>query len=130
MNKKGQSAIEFIILVGAVFFFFIAFSFAIQGNIADKTKEKRDLIINDIGLTVQDEVNLASQSSDGYLREFKVPPNLLGYEYDISIVDGWVYVRTTNGKHATAYPLAPVIGEIQKGTNRIRKESGQVYLNS
>ena len=130
MNKKAQSAIEFVILVGAMLFFFLAFLFAIQGNIADKVKENKNLVTKEIALTVQNEINLASESSDGYYREFEIPNNILGTDYDITVTEGLVYVRTIDGKHAIALPVPEVIGDVSQGTNVIRKEEGAVYLNS
>jgi len=129
MNNKAQSAIEFIILVGAVFFFFIAFLFAIQLNIVDKTRENKNLITQELALTVQDEINLAVESSDGYYREFTIPEKLVNLDYEINITAGTVYVRTVNGEYALALPVANVTGDVQKGTNVIRRENGVVYLN-
>jgi len=130
VKSKAQSAIEFVILVGAVLFFFVVFLLAVQFNISDKARENRNLVVQEIALRVQDEVNLASQSSDGYYREFKIPENVLGLEYDINLTEDLVYVRTTNGKYAIALPVTEVIGNVLKGDNVIRKDTGQVYLNS
>ena len=58
--KKAQTAIEFVVLVGIVLFFFTGFFLLVQENMSDKIMEKRDLIIKDIALGVQDEVNLAA----------------------------------------------------------------------
>lgn len=129
-SVKGQSAVEFIILVSAVLFFFIAFAFAIQANIASKTNEKKDVVAKDTALTLQAEIDLAHQSTDGYYRKFRLPGMILDSDYEISIVEGLVYVRTLDGKHATAYPVADVFGDPLKGENYIRRDSGQVYLNS
>ncbi|MCH7568389.1 MAG: hypothetical protein IIA87_03125 [Nanoarchaeota archaeon] len=127
--RKAQSAIEFVILVGAVFFFFIIFLFAIQSNISDKIRENLNLAVQEIALTVQDEINLASESSDGYYRKFNIPEKVINLDYEINVTEGLVYVRTSNGKYAIVLPVADVSGEIQKGDNVIRKESGAVSLN-
>ena len=128
-KKKSQSAIEFVILVGAVFFFFIIFLLAVQFNISDKTKEKINLVINDIALGVQNEINLAAESSDGYYREFKVSEKVIRWDYDINVTEGSIYARTVDGKYAVSYFTVDVNGDVQKGTNVIRKELGKVCLN-
>jgi len=130
IGRKAQSAIEFFILIGAVFFFFIAFLVALQINISDKTKENVNLVIQDITLSVQDEINLASESSDGYYREFIISEKVMNLDYEINVEEGVVFARTDDGKYAISYPVAEVTGDVQKGTNSIRKDDGVIYLNS
>lgn len=129
--SKSQTAIEFVILIAFVLFFFVTFSLVIQGNMSDKLREKKNLAIKEIALTVQDEINLALESTDGYSRQFKIPENLNGQEYEISINEGMVYIITVDKKYAMALPVGNVIvvNPIQKGLNTIKKENGKVYLN-
>jgi len=129
MKKKAQAGFEFIILVGALLFFFIIFFGAILQNKADKIKESRDGMIMEIAMIVRDEISWAFESKDGYTRNFEVPGTVGDLEYEISIEENLVYVRTTNGKHAITLPVFGVIGEPDKGSNVIRKEVGIVYLN-
>jgi len=130
MNNKVQSAIEFVILVGVIFFFFISFLFAVQLNIYDKARDSRKLVIQEIALTMQDEINLAADSSDGYYRKFEIPEKVANLDYEINITAGTVYVRTINGKHALALPVTNVVGQPNITVNVIRKENGVVYLNT
>ena len=128
--RNGQSSIEFLILVVSVLFFFVIFLLAVQTNISDKIKDKYYLEIRETALTVQDEINLALDSSDGYLREFNLPDKIINKDYIISLTSGFVYVRTNDEEFAIALSVGSVTGEIQKGVNFIRKTSGKVYLNS
>ena len=129
--KKGQSAIEFFILIGVVLFFFVVFLFAIESHGADKARERLNLAGRDIALSVQDEIIFASESSDGYMREFDVPDKMDGgVGYDINLIDGYVYLKSTDEKYALALPVLNVTGNINKGKNTIRKLNGIVYLNS
>ena len=128
--KKGQSAIEFLILVGAVLFFFLTFLFVIQSNLADKFKENKNTVVHDVALTVQEEINLAAKSSDGYSREFDLPLELLGEDYLINITAQLVYVRTASGGSAIALPVTNSTGQPVKGTNLITRINGSIYLNS
>jgi len=131
MDKKAQSAIEFVILVGVMIFFFLAFLFIIQENIVYKTKENKNLIIKEIALTVQNEISLASESSDGYHREFDIPRDILGSEYTVHVEEGFVAVSTNDGKYAISLSVDDVItGDVfTDSTNVIRKENGVVSLN-
>ncbi len=128
--KKAQSAIEFMIMIGAVVFFFAIFMLAIQVNIGDKVRERKTLAVNDIAMTLQDEIKLATESIDGYSRSFSLPLTALNEDYDIGIYDGYVYVNTTNGKYAVSFPVFNVTGQPQPGDNIIRKSDGRVYLNN
>jgi len=129
-NKNAQTAIEFVILVGFVLFFFSVFFLAIQGNLSDKLKEKQTLAVKSVALTMQDEINLAFQSTEGYYREFTIPENLNGIEYEVTIADDMVYVKTEDGKHAIALPVPIIeVDSVVKGLNVIRKEDGEVKLN-
>ncbi|HIG52003.1 hypothetical protein CXT76_01280 [Candidatus Parvarchaeota archaeon] len=100
--KKAQSAIEFVIIVGAVAVFVIIFLGVINANISEKTRENRDLVMQEIAFAVQDEINLAFRASEGYSRQFELPSDLLGLEYKLRVKEGSIYVRSTNEKHAMA----------------------------
>ena len=129
-NKKAQSAVELIIVMGFLIFFFIIFIGVIQGKIQEKTEEKKTIIIKDIVKTVQEEINLATKSSDGYKREFKIPEKIINDDYEISIFEGIVYANTLDQKHAIAVNVKNVTGNISnEEINIITKQNGLVYLN-
>lgn len=129
-NSRSQTATEFVAMVSFLLFFFAVFFLAIQGNMSTKMRENKDLAIKEIALTAQDELNLALESTDGYYREFKIPQTLNGQEYDINITEGLVYVRTVDNKYAIALPVANVTGDIRKDVNIIKKENGEILLNT
>ena len=126
-NSKAQGAVEFVVLFGAVMFFFIMFFSIVQMNISDKNKEKEQIIVQNVALNVQDEISLASGSTDGYSRSFSIPQEILGENYDITVANG--YVNVSLKKFVVFYKVAEVQGSIQKGNNFIKKENGAVYLN-
>ena len=126
--KKSQTALEFSMLVGFLLFFFVTFFLAIQGNMADKTAETKSAEIKELALNIQDEINLALGSTDGYSRNFTIPEYINGKDYEANITDNMIYVAI--GKEsAIALPVAKVTGNIKKGENRIRKLNGEVLLN-
>ena len=126
--KKSQTAIEFVILISFILFFFTVFFLAIQGNMSDKIREKQNLMVKDIALAVQDEINLALQSSDGYRREFKIPEKIGNQDYEINITEEMVYVRIDD-EYAMALPVTNITGDVRKGDNTIKKENGEIKLN-
>jgi hypothetical protein len=128
-NLKGQSAIEFVILVMAILFLFVGFLYFIQGKVYDSQNEAVTVAVNEIAITVRDEINLAHSSADGYSRQFFLPLNLNGFDYEANILENSIYVRTEDGKHAVALPISVVVGDVLIGTNSINKINGTVYLN-
>ena len=130
MNEKAQTAIEFAILVGFILFFFTIFFISIQENMSDKLSEKQNLMLKQTALTIQDEINLALDSSDGYSREFNVPEKIGNRDYDVSLVEDMVYLKTQDEKYAMALPIAKVTGQVVKGKNIIKKENGEIKINS
>lgn len=129
--KKSQGSIEFVIMIGAMLFFFTTFMLIIQGNIQDKYQERDDLMAKQIATAIQDEINLATKATDGYLREFTLPTNIFGKNYEIIIVENMVNIRTENS--AVALQISEIIlnpeKNITKGENTIIKKDGKVYIN-
>jgi hypothetical protein len=128
-RNKGQSAIEFLIIVGVASFMFLIFLIAIQNNISDETDKNRNFILKEIALTVQHEIKLAYSSVDGYRREFELPLKITNLDYEIDFIHDFVYVRTTDLKYALSLPVEDVGGDIYKGENVITRNDGFVYLN-
>ncbi|MFH0808399.1 MAG: hypothetical protein V1888_02175 [archaeon] len=128
-QSRGQVAIEFIIVLGAVLFFTSLFLLTIQKVQEEKIYSNQNIQLKEIALTVQNEINLALASSDGYTRQFQLPETSGMLEYEITIDNGIVYAKTTNDKHAMTLPVQEVIGNINITENTIQKLNGQVYLN-
>jgi hypothetical protein len=124
---KSQSAIEFMILLG---FVLTIFFIVVNETMEDKIDERMTLQLKEIATIVQDEIILASKSSDGYKRNFNIPASLNGISYKINITDGMIYIRTDDLNDALSIPATPVIGDIKIGENVIKKQGGQVFLNS
>ena|SRR3989338_8093670 len=129
IRKKGQSAIEFFILVAAAFFIFVGLVTSVYISIEQKNYEKRDIVIRDVASTLNDEINLAHSSTDGYFRRFDIPQDILGIDYNISINSNDIYIITEDDKHALSITTLNVTGQPQTGQNTIKKESGSVRLN-
>jgi len=127
-KKRGQATAEFMIMFGALLFFFVVFMGIIQMNIFDKNQEKQKVVLQNVALDVRDEIGFASRSSDGYFREFYVPENILGADFSITLVDDLVFV--VMGDQTFSYDIPEdVSGKIKKGLNIIRKEGENVTIN-
>lgn len=129
MAKKSQSAIEFVMVTGIVLFSFVVFFIVIGENMSDKIKERQNNNLKEIALTVKNEIDLAFYSDEGYIREFEVPLDINGQEYEIEIINQMVSIKTTDEKYGLAIPVQNISGQINKGDNIIKKQNGRVVLN-
>jgi hypothetical protein len=129
MKSKSQSSIEFIILIAFVLFFFVVFFIFIQARMSDDIRSKQDKAVEEVALTVQDEINLASGASEGYSRVFSIPDKIGNVDYSVSLVGNSVYVQTQDNRSAILLPVASITGNIIKGANEIRKVNESIYLN-
>ena len=127
-SRRSQGAIEFMIIFGAMIFFFIMFFAIIQDNVNEKNREKLTIVAQNVALDLHDEINLAFEASNGYSREFALPENILGEYYEVNISAGRVYL-TMEG-YSVSYKSHDIIGTIIKGINFIKKENGVVYVDT
>ncbi len=127
--KKSQTAIEFVILVGFILFFFSIFFLFINEKISVKINEEQNMKVKDIALTVKDEINLALESTNGYHREFMLPEKIGKKDYKINVTDGMIYVRTIDKTNAIALPIMNITGDVRIGSNNITKKNNKVYIN-
>lgn len=130
MSSKAQSSLEFVILFAALVFFAFLFIFALEDQLSDKNVQQISLLTRETALIIKDEINLASEATDGFSRQFTLPNKLLNEKYNITIVEDFVYVTTLNMKHSVAYPIINVTGQPVVGINTIKKVDGRIYLNS
>lgn len=128
-EKKAQGSIEFLILTGVIVLFLTLFFLAIQESNAERLNDEKRIYVQNIAFSIQDELNIALKSSNGYLRKFEVPEKIFGLEYEAELTENVIYVKTVDGKHAIALPITNVTGQIMKGSNLIKKENNTVYLN-
>ncbi|GEM_PF-882621 len=126
-ERRGQAAFELLLIGGVITVFLTMFLIVIMGNFSDLTKKKEALLLKELALHVQTEINLASKSSEGYSREFRLPLNLEGKAYEANITDARIYARTA--QNAISLNVEDVQGDVKKGINTIRKSNGVVYLN-
>ena len=127
MWSKSQVSIEFIIITGVVILFFVGFLVILNINFEDARRQKENTLMKDLALTIRKEIGIAAHSSDGYHREFFIPPTISGRDYEVNITQNVLQISTN--KNALTLALEEVNGTIQKGQNKIRKIGGNIQLN-
>lgn len=86
--QKSQSSMEFVILVSFMMLVFALFFIVIQQRAAIANEEKNDAAADNVKNLALNEIKLAESVSDNYYREFSLPNNLNGLDYNISIMQG------------------------------------------
>jgi len=125
--KRGQSAIELMIIIGVVLTFFTIFISVIYSSQAEKTQqqEKRELL--NIALDIREEIEAASETLDGYKREFVVPRKVMGHNYTIEKIGNDIQMKSE--ENALVITARDFEGEIKKGVNVIERKDGKIYIN-
>ncbi len=130
-KKKSQIAIEFLILLAMSFFIIISFMIIIVSISKTNARIQSFSDIDDLGKSLQQEVMLASQLEDGYIRKINVPVTLNGLDYNISYgespKEGYIFLGF---KDTEAYYFIPkILGNITRGDNYIRKNNGILNIS-
>ena len=126
---KGQSIIEFIVLIGAMLFFFTLILLAVNQKVDEKRYEDEDSKIRQIAILIQSELALARGATDGYYRTFYIPEKINGFDYILTHdIDGnRISIKTE--RISASYEIANSLGTLKKGENNITKINGITYVN-
>lgn len=127
MPKKAQVGIEFLFIVSAALFFFMLIIATIYANIGEKQNEKESTEVEQLALSIKEEIDIAHKTSNGYTRVFYVPNTISGKDYEIKIQNDHIYVLTD--RNSASFNVREVTGDIQKRENIIKKENDTIYLN-
>lgn len=96
--KKGQTGIEFVMIISGVFLFFVLFIVLIHVTTEKKNYEKKDIALMVEAQYLADEIALAHEAGPGYQRSFTMPQTVLGRNYKIEVIEkSSIYAYTTNG---------------------------------
>lgn len=128
---RGQASLEFIIIfaagVMAMATFFIIGAAQMHGAAGERNLNE----LNDIALSLQQEMVTALSVHDGYERTFSIPYTIANEPYQVQIVnDTAVAVITLQWKGLQQSIRAPqCTGTLLLGPNTITKENGTVHCN-
>ncbi len=131
MGAKAQSAAEFIILASALLFFFLILFFVFQENISQRARIQREGTLREAAFSIQNEISLANQASEGYERTFFLPVMIINRNYSVMIVDTTLlYLITSDNDYSITLSVQNTTGQPRQGSNTLKKINSTVYLNS
>ena len=129
--RKGQFAMEFVILLSFMIFFTAIFLVVIQKSYVQSQVIKKEQQVNEIMRIIYTEVSLAESSPSGYTRTFYIPTSINGADYDVWSTDGVDVVFDYGGTiyvfflpNSTLDPdhcSAPIGCQLKPGYNTVQK---------
>ena len=129
MHKKSQSSMEFFALVGLAFLATILFAAITVNEVKEFSDQKEFLMIKDLALRLQKEVAIAASVEDGYERGFTLEDKLEGkVDYFTIVTNRSISINSSKAAFSVRIPL--IYGKnFTKGSNKVEKLSGKVYVN-
>ncbi len=82
---RGQSSLEFIILIGFVIIIFLGFAAVIESRIVEQQTTNKQKLLVQLADKIEHELLLAEQVRAGYGREFELPRTLGAQPYNITL---------------------------------------------
>jgi len=128
-SKKAQLSIEFSFIAGILLASFVIFMLIVQENLSEETRDRKMMEMKEVANIVKNEIDLAHSSIEGYRREFKLPSQVYGSDYDVRINESIVFVIIPGEKYQLSMAIQDVTGDLNKTLNVITKENGTVKLN-
>ena len=129
MSIRAQVSMEFLFLVGFVFFMAFGFIFVASVQMKDFSDSKKRTIILDFGDSLKEEMNIASVVFDGYQREISLPEKIDGtIDYSIIMSSSTLVISTEYDDYQGIIPKTT--GNLQKGNNIVRKQNGTIFIEN
>ncbi len=133
-ERRGQSSLEFAVLVGMFMIMFIIFFYVLSERMLAFQGQRDARAANDVLYKVESELNLALKVHDGYNRTFWLPLEVYGRDYSIMLApvgDPTEIVLVYKNSTYAAPLLVNVTGDsvIVKGRNRIAKYGGNITIS-
>ena len=114
-------------MVGLAFLIAIAFEIASLDHLNDFRAQKEGEAVKDLALKLQKELLIATSVEDGYVRIFNLPEKLDSINYTLMMQNYTLVVESKKGFYLVSLPRA--VGNFTKGTNKINKTGGVIYIN-
>ena len=129
MSLKSQSATEFIVLTSFMFLVILGFFAVTSSKALEAREEGNKKIAGDIAELAYREIETAKFVNDGYTRNFAMPTTVNGIDYSINIIDNRELVVNYLGYEHIKFLPSNMTGNIVKGSNKISRNKGVIYIN-
>jgi hypothetical protein len=132
-RKRGQSAIEFVVLAGIMFLFFSISIIYVEDLMVQVTQASKEEQLVAVRNAILDELAVASRMPAGYSRIFSLPTDVQGLPYTITIQPDSAPKRDAmelrvGDTNIIVFLDYDVTGSLSPGWNTVRRTSA-IVLN-
>jgi len=127
MNSRAQISTEFFVLIGILFIFTLIIGTNSVQDLNQYNSIKESESVRDVALKLQREIYIAASVEDGYVRYFTIPEKNEGINYSVTTKNLSLIVESKNAFSVVTLPYS--IGNLTKGSNKINKTGGTIYVN-
>lgn len=132
--KRGQSAVEFVLLTSLMFLLFGVTIIGVQKALLDTTVSAKQRTVYEVQQAVVKELVLAESMPPGYERTFRLPADIQGYGYTLTVNTETEPLKdelvvSLLGESAVYYLDQNVSGTLQPGGNTLARNAGVIRLN-
>lgn len=131
--SKGQASIEFLAYVSLSMLMLAVFYGVIAQKQSLTINSKIDQEAKRVGEKFSFEVEMALVQGEGYSRVFSVPTQISGYNYTITLEDGYALVEWANKSRSldSRYPGESIEVDVSPGNNVFEvKNNGTLVVES
>ncbi|HLC61942.1 MAG TPA: hypothetical protein VJI52_02910 [Candidatus Nanoarchaeia archaeon] len=128
--RKSQSAVEFVSLASFMLLVVLGFLAVTSSNMLQAKEEGNRKTAEDIAGFAYREIDIAKSVNDGYIRIFSMPQTVNGVSYTITMTDNRELTVNYLDYEFVRFLPSNVTGNISKGTNKVWKLQGIVYINN
>src|SRR3989338_7074728 len=142
-GRKGQSANEAMMLITMLTFFLIATLASVSDDLIRASDDNYRALLQDLADFVEQEVQIAFGSENGYFHSFTLPQTLNGLPYTIGMINSTslgdqanitiLFVASANKNiplNITRVLARGIHGNLVVGRVFIKKEGGSVIIGS
>jgi len=126
--KKGQSALEFIILISFMIIIFVSFFVVIQARILDVVEKNDETYLTELNSIVLRETKIAVRALPDYSHSFHMPTHIQGKPYTINLIENREVISSYGSYEQVNFLDEDVIGPLYIGGNEIHKTDGKISL--
>lgn len=130
--KKAQGAVEFVIIASFLLVIFVSVVSIMNVRTADAKQKETQNEMKKVSESVREEIDLALSVEDGYVRHFTLPYRIDDKDYDIRMIANREIVVSIDGKEYVVFlpEDEDIVGYIGRGTNKIVKQDGILYVSA
>ena len=106
-HRNSQISMEFMLIFTLVLLLSMVFLSLLSARLSDAENKKDFALMQNLAHTIQNEILLASQVHDNYIRKFEIPYDINGKNYSMKLEKDELIINITGENGSTVYNVLP-----------------------